>query len=178
MVIKKIYLIITFFLCTGLLSAQAYFTAAGVRFGEEFGITLQQRILKRTTIEGIVQSSFRNDITTLTLLVEQHQKLLTKGFNFYLGAGPHKSWIPPSTVENEASAPAGITLVAGAELTLGKLNLSLDYKPQVNIWGGSSDFNGQSGLSLRYAFVKRIKKKKKFNVKFWEKNKKKKKRHR
>ena len=156
------------------LFAQGYVTAGGVRMGDEFGITVQQKILKYTTIEGLLQSGIRSKNTTLTVLLEQHKKIITKGFNFYFGGGIHKTWVPNTTPDQKVNDPFGVTGVIGAEFTLGKLNFSLDYKPQINIWGGDQDFVSHGAFSARYVFVKKIKKKKKKknqDWKFWQKNK-------
>ena len=160
------------FFCTTLFS-QAYFTAGGLRLGDEFGITVQQKVLKFTTVEGILQSGFRNKNTSLTVLLEQHKRLITKGLNFYLGAGVHKTWLDQNLTDPLVDDPFGVTVVLGGEFTLGRLNLSLDYKPQINVWGGQKDFVSQGALSARYVLVKRIKKKKKKQAwKFWQKDRK------
>jgi len=148
-----------------LIQAQAYRTAGGIRLGTDWGFTLQQKVFDQTTIEMIIQSSFKREETNLTLLLEQHKRLLSKRFNFYYGAGFHKVWITEKDLEYDA--PAGVTFITGAEMTIGRLNISWDFKPAVNIWGGENTFYTQSGLSLRYVLVK--KKKRKINFKFWEK---------
>ena len=101
----------------------------------------------------------------LTVLLEQHQKLIGKRFNTYYGAGLHKGWIVDG--ETDLDNPFGVTLVVGIEATMGRFNVSLDYKPVVNIFSGDQFWQSQSALSLRYVFVKP--KKKKINWKFWQK---------
>jgi hypothetical protein len=68
-----------------------------------------------------------------------------------------------------------MTVVFGAEITLGRLNISYDFKPAMNVSGGAQRFYYQTGVSLRYVLLKRkwkvFKKKKDINWKFWEKKK-------
>ncbi len=157
--------------CIGEVNAQRYRTAAGVRLGSSFGISVQQKILKQSTIEGIFQAPLRaNDDTKFTILYEEHKKLIGKRLNFYYGAGFHKGWAASS----DDPDPAGVSLIAGVEMSLDRLNLSMDYKPAFNAISGVRFFESQSALTLRYIIVKQ--KKKKINWKFWKKDGKKKKR--
>ena len=63
------------------LAAQKYRTAAGIRIGTEFGLTVQQLVLENATLEGIIQKGFFNDLTTISVLYEHHQKMVFKGLN-------------------------------------------------------------------------------------------------
>ncbi len=145
-------------------AAQKYQTAAGVRIGSHFGFTVKQRILKRSTIEGIFQTNLGSkDYNSLTFLWEQHQPIIGKGLNLYYGAGIHKGWMVSKYSELEIKDPAGLSLIAGLEITLGELNLSFDYKPVLNFSGGQRFFEGQSALSVRYVLIKG-KKKNKFRL--------------
>lgn len=161
----KRYSLILCLLAPWLLSAQAYRTAGGIRIGTDRGITVQQKVFDQTTAELIIQSSLRREETNVTLLLERHKRLISKRFNFYYGVGLHKGWV--TETESSYDNPSGITGIMGAEMTFGRLNLSWDYKPAINIKGGDRSFYSQSGISLRYVLVK--KKKKKINLKFWEK---------
>ena len=55
-----------------MVQAQSYFTAGGLRVGTDWGLTVQQRIAKRMTVEGIVQSSFGRPEFMVTGIVEKH----------------------------------------------------------------------------------------------------------
>lgn len=69
------------------LSAQSYVTAAGLRAGTELGLTIQQRVHKTGTIEGIATTNrYRWQVQTL---YEYHRRFLGKRFNYYIGIGPH-----------------------------------------------------------------------------------------
>lgn len=162
--------------------AQTYDIAAGMRLGTEWGLTGQFRIGNKTTIEGILQSSFGKDEGIATVLIEQHQPILFKRLNLYGGAGLHRGW---NGSKSENKAPFGVSLVGGMEVTFARLNISYDFKPAFNLRGGDKKVYIQTGISVRYVLVprktkwlnwgkkkkkrKKNKKKKSFNWKFWEK---------
>ncbi len=136
---------------------QAYMTSAGLRAGTDWGLTVQQRISKSATLEGIVQSSLKREEVMVTLLAEQHYPVLFRGFNIYFGGGFHKGWLS-QTSDNESvlsktEDPFGISLVGGAEITLGRINISYDFKPSLNIKGGEQALYPQTGISVRYAIL-------------------------
>jgi hypothetical protein len=153
------------------LFSQAYMTAGGLRLGTDWGLTVQQRLAKSVTFEGIVQSSLQREEVMLTGLVEKHYPLVFRGLNLYAGAGLHKGWLSTaSPVEPPVRTfgdPFGLTLIGGAELTLGRLNFSYDFKPAINLSGGEKNFYTQTGISVRYVFLnnkvykKHLKKRKK-----------------
>lgn len=139
--------------------AQGYMTAGGLRMGTDWGLTAKQRLAKSTTGELIFQSSLQREELLLTALVAQHYPLVFRGINVYVGGGLHKGWYnptPPSHTENPAADPGnpfGFSFIGGAELTLGKINISYDFKPAFNITGGEHRFYAQTGVSVRYVFV-------------------------
>ena len=161
--------------------AQSYITAGGIRVGSGIGLTLQQRLTKRITVEGIIQTQSKRDEVMATALVQRHFPIITKHFNIYGGAGIHKGWSTTS-IRNEVdyTNPFGVTFVGGIEMTLGRVNLAYDFKPALNLSGGTQFLYPQSAVSVRYVFIKdkifdkkKKKKKKKnqnesFNWKFWE----------
>lgn len=136
--------------------AQSYLTAGGLRLGTDWGLSVQQRIAKSATAEGIIQSSFQREEALVSVLVEQHYPLVFRGLNLYIGGGPHIGWnSQPSTADKPDGVknPLGITLVGGAELTIARLNISYDFKPAFNIRGGDNGVYVQTGVSLRYVFL-------------------------
>ncbi len=151
---KKTGLFIAFLIIGILnLSAQSYNTAVGLRLGTDWGLTIQQRVAKFTTVEAILQSSLGKEETSVSLLVEQHKRLISKRFNFYVGAGIQKGWSGEINSIDEGD-PFGFPLIAGVEFTIKNLVLSYDFKPVINVLGGSA-FDLQTGLSLRYVFWSR-----------------------
>lgn len=170
---KQLVLVLSISMCSTFLQAQKYTTAAGIRLGTGIGITVQQAIWNNNTIEGIVQKGFFIDLTTVSVLYEQHYKLISKGFNFYVGAGPQVGMYGNSSKNTGRSNAIGASFIGGVEMRLKKLLLSFDYKPSINLKGGDGFFDSQSGLSLRYIFIKAQKKSKKDSPKwmFWKKDK-------
>jgi hypothetical protein len=165
-------LIISFFLIPLSCAAQAYGTAIGGRFGDGYGITLQQQIAVGWTTEAILQSGFSNKNVTASLLFERHKGLLSRGLSFYSGVGVYHTWLETDdNVTVVPKNPTGISPIVGIELTLGKLNLSGDFKPNIRIAGDGKGFEWQTGVSVRYVMAGRYFKND--NWKFWKKWKKK-----
>lgn len=164
---STILLLLTFFSFSAF--AQSYDIAGGLRLGTEFGLTAKYRFAKRTCAEVIIQNGISQDETAITFLVEQHFPVLTRRLNMYFGGGVHKGWSNDSTYDN----PYGITGIAGIDFTINRLNVSWDFKPAINIGGGSSNLYSQSAVSVRYVFKKRPTKVKKFlksdKWKIWKK---------
>ncbi len=173
---KKINLVITLlFLVSQMGITQAYRTAVGLRLGTGAGpaLSVQQKIAKYSTIEGIFQPNFRDNVSSLDLIYEQHYKILIKRVNIYMGAGLHKDWRPKDhELELDEKADAGFVGIIGGEVTFKNFNVSWDYKPSVNVLGGDTHFAHQSAITLRAIVVKQ--KKKKINWRFWKKKKSKK----
>jgi len=132
--------------------SQSYFTAGGARFGTDWGISIQQKVFKHTTVEGIFQSSLFREELMLSVMPEYHFPVLSKRLNVYLGAGYHQGFNTSS--DPVYPSPYGITVVAGAEITLARFVVSYDYKPAFNLYGGEHSWYNQSALSVRYVFVK------------------------
>ncbi|MCC9135813.1 hypothetical protein ACFSKU_17465 [Pontibacter silvestris] len=134
--------------------AQVYRTAAGVRLdGDVFGVTVQQKLHEKGTLEGIFAVSARE--YSGTALYEWHRRILGKRFNYYLGAGGHVGNL------KDHGAFGGLDLIGGIEYKVNGLPflLSTDIKPAVHFnhedW---TDFS--TGISIRYVIVKEKKKKK------------------
>ena len=151
------------------LNAQSYRTSAGLRFDSDksLGITIQQLLHKNYTLEGMVLTNTNNGSTSIGLFVEQHQKFLIKNFNIYFGVGLHKTWLDRDEAEEDEKGGSGPAGIVGVEASMGRFNFSWDVQPKANVWGGERFFNMNTGFSIRYIIVK--KKKKKINLKFWEK---------
>ena len=134
------------FLLTGMLHplhSQQYTTTAGLRMGQSIGLTVNQRIANKLSIEGILQTNL-SGTTTLHGLVRQHRSILTRRANLYYGAGIH------------TGSTTGIDGVLGVEMTLLRINASIDVKPMINVTGetGFSVLQLQPGASVRYVVFK------------------------
>jgi hypothetical protein len=151
---KKQYYLLLFILLPILGHGQSYDLAMGLRLGTDWGLSIQQRVAKKTTIEAILQNSFRREEAMFTILGEQHLPFITRRFNLYTGGGIHAGWNQGAKDVNY-KAPLGISIIAGLEFTLGNLNLSYDIKPAINLRGGEQFMYIQSGLTARYVILKR-----------------------
>ena len=156
------------------LTAQSYITAAGVRIENGLNLTLQQRLTQKWTVEGILHTPLRSDDIGLTVLAERHHKILFRGLNVYYGVGGHYYWQSgASRQENEiVNNVTGISGIAGAEVSFGRLNVAFDFKPELHITGDTAfpfEWNGYA-ISARYILFKQERKQ---NWKFWEKDNKK-----
>jgi hypothetical protein len=153
--------------------AQRYKTAAGIRFDNGFSLTAQQYITNGWTVEGILHTPLlvSKDLG-FTLLAEKHHKILFKGTNFYTGAGLHYYFQQNSVRESTEvrNNVMGLSGIAGLEMSLGRINVAVDWKPELHISGDQArpfEWNGAS-VSLRYIIEKRERKKIK-DWKFWDK---------
>ncbi|TKK64474.1 hypothetical protein FC093_22460 [Ilyomonas limi] len=151
------------------LFSQKYTTAAGVRLGGGIGITVQQALWSHYTVEVQWQKGFTNSRTTITALFEQHHGILSKGTNFYLGIGPHVGSYSTVGKVNGTASVFGISGIGGMEFKFGRTILSADIKPALNLSGGNSVLETQTGISLRYVFIKAPKKEHKWM--FWKRKK-------
>jgi hypothetical protein len=157
--IKKPFFIFLFFSIGTPLSifAQSYGTALGVRLADGFGFTLQQQVTVHTTVEVILQSGIKQKDVTLTAMGELHNSLLTRGFNFYVGGGLYNRWLEKNTnLIEQPTNPWGLAPIMGLELTMGNLNFSADFKPNVRLAGTGGDaFEWHTGISIRYKLAGR-----------------------
>lgn len=146
--------------------AQSYGTSMGLRFGNQqdfrtLGLSAKHRVQKGWTLEGIVQSDF-NYNTTFHALIERHERLISKRFNYYYGTGiaigqEASMFKDPATreiISTYGNNTLGIDLILGVELTLLKANISVDYKPNINLIGRNPWYAGQIGISARSVLVK------------------------
>ncbi|NND07621.1 MAG: hypothetical protein HKN87_14690 [Saprospiraceae bacterium] len=157
---KDLLLVFTILVATFSLGhGQRYITAMGIRMGTDMGITLQQRILSHTTIEGIFTTSAVTNISTGTVLLQLHNPLIRKSLNFYIGGGFHNRWIHVD--EKSQLALRGITGIAGAELTIGRINLAWDFKPTYHLNVAENEYETETAISLRYVLVKKSNRRKK-----------------
>ncbi len=157
------YLLVNFLLLVFALACfpaygQSYNTTAGLRMGSDWGFSVRQRVLKKASAEVIVQSNLFREETMVTGLFISHQPLITRRVNFFLGGGMHKGWLDEYDVtDTPIEDPFGLTAVLGAEMTFARIHLSYDFKPALNLQGGTKTIYPQSGISIRYVMWKKEK---------------------
>ncbi len=139
--------------------AQRYKTAVGIRIDGGINLTAQQYITDGWTAEGILHTSINSDKFGLTLLGEKHHKIIMRGLNLYTGAGLHYYGIDANGSEAGAATDKvfGLSVIGGVEASIGRLNVAVDWKPELHLSGAQGhafDWNGAS-ISVRYILAKR-----------------------
>lgn len=161
---KKL-LCVTLFACSLLfaneINAQPYKTALGVRLSSAAAninnsISVKHFITEKTAIEALF--SFGDPIA-LGALVEFHKPLASEGLQYYYGAGGYISFVKtydPVNQKNETDPNFGAQGIIGLDYKFANipLNISLDWKPELNL---VSDINFEPaaiGFSARFTFGK------------------------
>jgi len=154
---KKLLLIVCLFCIGTLAQAQDYGTGIGIRGGSANGLTIKHFISNDVAIEGIVATRWNG--LNLTGLYEIHAPAFNEpGFNWYYGFGAHLGfWDGDHSHwddDNSNHTIFGIDGILGLEYNIREIpiNLSLDWKPALNIFGDSDFWGDGFGLSVRYVF--------------------------
>ena len=142
-------------------SAQDYKTALGVRLSSSAAnvnnsISLKHFINETTAVEALF--SFGDPIA-LGALVEFHKPLSASGLRYFYGGGAYLSFVKtynPVKQRNESDPNFGAQGVIGLDYKFANapLNLSIDWKPELNI---VSDINFEPaavGFTARFTFGK------------------------
>lgn len=140
-------------------SGNSYKTALGVRLSSAAAsvnnsISLKHFISDNTAIE--VLFSF-GDPLAIGALVEKHKPLAASGLQYYYGGGGYLSFVKtfnPNKNRNETDPNIGAMGVIGLDYKFNNapLNISLDWKPELNI---VSDINFEPaaiGFTARFTF--------------------------
>jgi len=130
-------------------AAQKYNTALGVRLGGgNYGLTLQQRVASRVTLEGI--AGLREREYSGTVLGQYHFGILGPSLNYYFGAGGHLGR------NKDTGNFGGFDALVGVEYKVAiiPIVLSFDFKPSYEI--NSADYaRFPTAFSIRYILFKR-----------------------
>lgn len=137
--------------------AQAYKTAAGIRVGSGFHVSVKQHLADRWTGEAILTPNWSPNGPGVTLLGAYNRKVLFRGVGLYYGGGGHYYWdYAPARLEpSDRTQVYGLTLIGGVEMTMKRLNISLDLKPEVHAGGTKKalSWHGPS-VTARYVLVR------------------------
>jgi hypothetical protein len=152
-------LIVAFLAFTNSVSAQAYKTGIGVRLSSSQAmvnnsITLKHFLNERSAIEALF--SF-GDPLSLGALYEIHKPFSTEGLQWFYGGGGYVGFVKtfnPNKNRNETDVNFGAQGVVGLDYKFANLplNISLDWKPELNL---VSDINFEPaaiGFSARFTF--------------------------
>lgn len=154
-------LLISGFLFTITLSAQDYKTALGVRLSSSSAmvnnsISLKHFLNEKTAVEALF--SF-GDPLALGALVEIHKPLGVSGIQWFYGGGGYLAFAKTyNTVKakDETDINIGAQGIIGMDYKFANLplNLSLDWKPELNIVGDINFEPAAIGFTARFTFGK------------------------
>lgn len=151
------------------LGAQDYKTSAGLRIGSYYGLTIKHFIKSDRALEGILLT--RNGGANFTGLYEIHTPAFSaERLKAYGGIGGHISvfdrdnnrwyWYRGNGNRegvffgDNSQLAIGVDMILGLEYTINTLpfNISIDWKPALNIIGDSGLSTNQIALSFRFVF--------------------------
>lgn len=138
------------------LNGQDYQTAVGLRAGPEVGITAKHYITSISAIEGIVHFRYEGINFAAIYEINNDNAFAIERLNWYYGAGGHIGFYDNDPWEDNSSS----TVVIGADGIIGieyniseaPLNVSLDWKPVINLIGHQGFVGDNGALSIRYYF--------------------------
>ncbi len=139
------------------LSAQNYNTALGIRAGAFNGVSLKHFLSSRHAVEGIL--SFRWQGFSVTGLYEIHDQAFdVQGLQWYYGFGAHVGFWDGRNVRwtdgVDNQVILGVDGIIGLEYNFAEIpiNISLDWKPALNLIGYSGFWADGGAISVRYLF--------------------------
>lgn len=155
---KRIILVIALTtLAVVLVRAQDYNTGIGLRGGWFNGVTVKHFIAENKAIEGIVSTRWGG--LDFTGLFEIHKPAFdVEGLNWYYGVGGHIGFWEGSRVKwSSADKPytvLGVDAILGIEFNFDEvpINLSLDWKPAINLINNTGFWGDGGAFSIRYIF--------------------------
>jgi hypothetical protein len=152
--------LILIFLSTKIIVAQSdYRTAIGLRLNGGAGLTVRHFLKNDCSLEGILYTRW-GGVNITGLYQISYPVFNEPGFNFYFGGGGHIGFWDRSATPwwnddryNDTRMVIGIDGQLGIEYTFQNipLNLSLDWKPAINLVGITNFWGSDVGLSVRYA---------------------------
>ena len=161
---KKIILsviVITTLSLANTVAAQNYKTALGVRLSSSNAmvnnaVSIKHFINERTAVEGLL--SF-GDPLAIGALVEFHKPLAAEGLTYFYGAGGYLAFLKTvnTTTQKTSTDPnIGAQGVIGLDYKFANipLNLSLDWKPELNIVTDINFEPAAIGFTARFTFGK------------------------
>ncbi|HET9824297.1 MAG TPA: hypothetical protein VFP87_03120 [Chitinophagaceae bacterium] len=172
---KKVLLAVLFLVGIGVfakLSAQetanssaigtSYKTAVGIRLSNTApvisnAITLKHFINQKTAIEGLI--SFGHDITSFGALGEIHKPFSTPGLQWFYGGGGYLGFGKEYDVnkgKNVNTTFFGAQGIVGLDYKFASIpiDLSLDWKPELNLVTDINFEPAAIGFSARFTFAK------------------------
>lgn len=161
---KKILLVVTVIALIGFLntsSAQDYKTALGIRLSSSNAmvnnaVTLKHFINQNVAVEGVL--SF-GDPLAIGALIEFHKPLNAQGLTYFYGGGAYLAFLKTvntNTQKTSTDPNFGAQGVIGLDYKFASipLNISLDWKPELNIVTDINFEPAAIGFTARFTFGK------------------------
>lgn len=161
---KKIFFPVFLTICIGVFSsvnAQDYKTALGVRLSssnaiQNNSISFKQFITDRTAVEVLFTFG---DPLALGALAEFHKPLAPAGLSYFYGAGGYIGFIKnynTNTQKTSTDPNFGAQGIIGLDYKFNNipLNISLDWKPELNIVNDINFEPAAIGFTARFTFGK------------------------
>ena len=133
--------------------AQDYLTGIGIRGGTSNGLTVKHFIGTRSALEGLFATRWEG--FNITGLYELHSNAFdTPRLNWYYGFGGHIGFWNGSHRYHDQTSVIGIDGIIGIEYNFDVIpfNISLDWKPGINLIGYSGFWGDEVALSVRFIF--------------------------
>ena len=156
---KKWIVFVVLLVCAVNGKSQGYKTALGLRAGLGYGVTVKHSIKDNIAIEGIVQSRWRG-ANFVGLYEIYHNAFDVPHLHWYYGFGGHigfwnNNYIHPHrTYYGNGYTVLGVDGIIAIEYNFQEVpvNISLDWKPEINIIGYRGFWADAGALSVRYIF--------------------------
>lgn len=153
---KKLIIVLTFIFVIVFASyAQDYKTGFGIRGGLSNGLTIKHFISSESALEGLLTARWNGFL--VTGLYERHaQAFGITGLYWYYGFGAHiGTWNHNYRKDRyDNYSVIGVDGIIGIEYNITEIpfNISLDYKPGLNLIGKPFGMTDEVALSIRYVF--------------------------
>lgn len=149
---KSLFFLFPLLLCTlmGTSNAQSYQWAAGLKLSKFMGISAVYSPAPQYSVEGIISKNLWTNEGGFSVIGRYHRKIISRGLNFYGGGGLHYGFYD----DVELNDFGGLILQGGAEISLGKTNISFNLTPMVGIGSENVKLRIGSDFTLRYILKK------------------------
>lgn len=154
---KLIHTITLFLILTVAANAQDYNTGIGIRAGTSNGLTVKHFVSKNRVLEGIVATRWEGYNFT-GLYQVYRQAFEVNRLNWFYGFGGHVGSFRGEEHrhydEEDRYWLFGIDGIIGMEYNFKDIpfNISLDWKPAIDLSGGFYPWGDEVAFSLRYIF--------------------------
>ena len=151
-----IFLVLVLLFGSGSADGQSYEWAAGLQLSKFMGISAVYSPKEKYSFEAVLSKNMWTGESGVSLIGRHHKKIITRGLNFYGGGGLHYGMFD----DGERGNFGGLLLQGGAEMSLGKTNLSFNITPLVGVGNQDVKFRIGSDVTIRYILKKQEKERK------------------